>query len=307
MPYRVGAKPSVWISLAFPEIVRGLATTLRHLLRNLIRPGRLPTIRFPEQRRAYSGRFRGRHILTVRDDGTLIGTLGGGCIEADVVQHARMAMQDGQPRTVPFELTEKEGGLVCGGTLTVYIEPVFADPRLVILGAGHVGKALAKLARFAGFQVTVADDRAQFANRDSIPDAHELVVSEFPEVFARVPVDRGTYLVIATRGHNHDLDAVRAALRSEAGYIGLLGSRRKKGILINSLRAAGFPEDDIRRVIIPVGLPIGSVTPEEIAVSIMAQIIQHRREHAPRGLGDRSCGGVVAQDGPPQAAPFPRS
>jgi xanthine dehydrogenase accessory factor len=245
--------------------------------------------------------------MLVRDDGTLIGTLGGGCIEADVVQHARMAMQDGQPRTVPFELTEKEGGLVCGGTLTVYIEPVFADPRLVILGAGHVGKALAKLARFAGFQVTVADDRAQFANRDSIPDAHELVVSEFPEVFARVPVDRGTYLVIATRGHNHDLDAVRAALRSEAGYIGLLGSRRKKGILINSLRAAGFPEDDIRRVIIPVGLPIGSVTPEEIAVSIMAQIIQHRREHAPRGLGDRSCGGVVAQDGPPQAAPSPRS
>jgi len=245
--------------------------------------------------------------MLVRDDGTLIGTLGGGCIEADVVQHARMAMQDGQPRTVPFELTEKEGGLVCGGALTVYIEPVFADPRLVILGAGHVGKALAKLARFAGFQVTVADDRAQFANRDSIPDAHELVVSEFPEVFARVPVDRGTYLVIATRGHNHDLDAVRAALRSEAGYIGLLGSRRKKGILINSLRAAGFPEDDIRRVIIPVGLPIGSVTPEEIAVSIMAQIIQHRREHAPRGLGDRSCGGVVAQDGPPQAAPSPRS
>jgi len=245
--------------------------------------------------------------MLVRDDGTLIGTLGGGCIEADVVQHARMAMQDGQPRTVPFELTEKEGGLVCGGTLTVYIEPVFADPRLVILGAGHVGKALAKLARFAGFQVTVADDRAQFANRDSIPDAHELVVSEFPEVFARVPVDRGTYLVIATRGHNHDLDAVRAALRSEAGYIGLLGSRRKKGILINSLRAAGFPEDDIRRVIIPVGLPIGSVTPEEIAVSIMAQIIQHRREHAPRGLGDRSCGGVVAQDGPVQTAPSPRS
>jgi len=245
--------------------------------------------------------------MLVRDDGTLLGTLGGGCIEADVVQHARMAMQDGQPRTVPFELTEKEGGLVCGGTLTVYIDPVFADPRLVILGAGHVGKALAKLARFAGFQVTAADDRAQFANRDNVPDAHELVVSEFHEVFSRISVDRGTYLVIATRGHNHDLDAVQAALRTEAGYIGLLGSRRKKGILINTLRAAGFPEDDIRRVVIPVGLPIGSVTPEEIAVSIMAQIIQHRREHAPTGLGDRSCGGVIAQDGPPQAAPTPRS
>jgi len=278
----------------FEEIVR---------LKKLGRSSALATI---VECKGSSPQKQGAKML-VRDDGTLLGTLGGGCIEADVVQHARMAMQDGQPRTVPFELTEKEGGLVCGGTLTVYIEPVFADPRLVVLGAGHVGKALAKVARFAGFQVTVADDRAQFANRDSIPDAHELVVSEFPDVFARVPVDRGTYLVIATRGHNHDLDAVQSALRTEAGYIGLLGSRRKKGILINTLRAAGFPEDDIRRVVIPVGLPIGSVTPEEIAISIMAQIIQHRREHAPTGLGDRSCGGVIAQDGPPQAAPTPRS
>jgi xanthine dehydrogenase accessory factor len=244
--------------------------------------------------------------MLVRDDGTIMGTLGGGCIEADVVAYARMAMQDGQPRTVPFELTEKEGGLVCGGTLTVYIEPVFADPRLVVLGAGHVGKALAKLARFAGFHVTVADDRAQFANRDTVPDAHELVVSEFPEVFSSIPVNRGTYLVIATRGHNHDFETVRAALRTDAGYIGLLGSRRKKGILINTLKASGFPQEDIQRVIIPVGLPIGSVSPEEIAVSIMAQIIQHRRKHAPTDLSDRSCGGVVSEDGPLQDATSPR-
>jgi xanthine dehydrogenase accessory factor len=245
--------------------------------------------------------------MLVRDDGSSLGTLGGGCVEADVVQHSLMALKDGEPRTVPFELTEKDGGLVCGGTLLVYIEPVLVDPQLVILGAGHVGRAVARLARFTGFRVTVADDRPEHANRDAVPDAHEIVVHEFASMFDRLPVDRNTYLLIATRGHNHDLDAVKAALRTDAGYVGLLGSKRKKGLLLNALREAGFPQADIGRVIIPVGLPIGSVTPEEIAVSIMAQIIQHRREHAPTGVGGRSCGGVVNQDGTLQAAPSPRS
>jgi xanthine dehydrogenase accessory factor len=241
--------------------------------------------------------------MLVRDDGTILGTLGGGCLEAEVIQHAKMAMQDGQPRTVPFELTEKAGGLVCGGTVLVYIEPTLADPRLVILGAGHVGRALATLARFSGFTVIVTDDRPEYANKDTVPDAHELAVIDFPAVFSRVPVDQDTFLVIATRGHNHDLDAVKAALRTSAGYIGLLGSRRKKGILMNALRDAGFSKDDVARVIVPVGLSIGSVTPEEIAVSIMAQIIQHRREHVTTGRCGRACGGAVAQDGPAQAAP----
>jgi xanthine dehydrogenase accessory factor len=189
----------------------------------------------------------------------------------------------------------------------VFIEPVLVEPRLVVLGAGHVGKALSTLARFAGFRVIVADDRPEHANRDTIPDAHEIVVDEFDGIFSRVSTDAGSYIVVATRGHNHDLVAIKAALKTGAGYIGLLGSKRKKGLLMHALRDAGFPPEAISRVIIPVGLPIGSVTPEEIAVSIMAQIIQHRREHAPTGLGNRSCGGVVAQDGKLQAAPSPRS
>jgi xanthine dehydrogenase accessory factor len=243
--------------------------------------------------------------MLVRDDGTLLGTLGGGCLEADVVAYAKMAMQDGQPRTVPFDLNEKDGGLVCGGTVTVYIEPLLADPRLIILGAGHVGRAVATLARFSGFRVTVIDDRAQFANRDTVPDAHEHVVHPFETVFSRVPADSGTYILVATRGHNHDLEAVRAALGTDAGFIGLLGSRRKKGLLMNALRASGVARKDVDRVIIPVGLPINSVTPEEIAVSIMAQIIQHRRERVSTGPGDRPCGGVVIADGQEQAASPP--
>ncbi len=243
--------------------------------------------------------------MLVRDDGSLLGTLGGGCLEADVVQASLMAIRDGSPRTLPFELTEKDGGLVCGGTVLVYIEPVLTDPRLVVLGAGHVGKALSALAKFSGFKVTVADDRPEHANRDNLPDAHEIVVNAFGTVFSVVPADRGTFIVVATRGHNHDLEAVKAALLTDAGYVGLLGSRRKKGILINALREAGFSPEDIQRIIIPVGVPIGSVTPEEIAVSIMAQIIQHRREHDAFRLGRPSCGGIFAEDGAAQTAPSP--
>ena len=240
--------------------------------------------------------------MLVRDDGSLLGTLGGGCLEADVVQAALMTMKDGNPLTLPFELTEREGGLVCGGTVLVYIEPVLLEPHLVVLGAGHVGKMLTRLARFTGFRVTVIDDRKEFANHENVPDANELMVTDFERAFEGLAVGKNTFVVVATRGHNHDLDAVKAALGTDAGYIGLLGSRRKKGLLFRSLAESGFSQTDIARVVIPVGIDIGSVTPEEIAVSIMAQIIHQRREHgAARGCPD-PCGGIVQENGDIEAA-----
>lgn len=248
--------------------------------------------------------------MLVRDDGSTVGTLGGGCIEAEVVQEALMAIEDGAPRTVPFSLTERSGGLVCGGNLLVYIEPVIPEPHLVILGAGHVGTALSKIARFAGFRTTVVDDREEFANRERLPDAQNIIVSGFADTFSRIAVDRTAFIVIATRGHLHDLEALTAALRTEARYIGLLGSRRKRALLFKALADAGFGPGDIARVIIPVGLPIGSVTPEEIAVSIMGQLIQirrrDRREHAAAGGSRSSCGRLVEEDGRGQAAHAPQ-
>ncbi|MDA8082654.1 MAG: XdhC/CoxI family protein [Nitrospiraceae bacterium] len=241
--------------------------------------------------------------MIVRDDGSILGTLGGGCIEAEVIQAACMAIRDGQPATVPFELTEKQGGLVCGGRVLVYIEPVLPEPELVILGAGHVGNALAKIAKFSGFRVIVTDDRAEYANRDNVPEADEIVVHDFGGIFSKVPSGRSTYVVIATRGHNHDLDALKAALKTEAHYIGLLGSRRKKALLFKMLREAGFSQGDIDRVIVPVGLSIGSVTPEEIAVSIMAQIIRKRRENAVSGVCPAAGCGIVQKDGEDKTAP----
>ena len=150
--------------------------------------------------------------------------------------------------------------------------------------------------------MTVVDDRAEFANRENVPDASDIVVDPFERAFDRVPVDKNTFIVVATRGHNHDLDAVKAALRTDAHYLGLLGSRRKKGLLFQALAESGFSKQDIDRVIIPVGVPIGSVTPEEIAVSIMAQIIEKRRQHGAARLGPAACGRIVQQDGADQAA-----
>ncbi len=243
--------------------------------------------------------------MLVRDDGSLLGTLGGGCLEADVRQAALMAINDGHPQTLSFELTEREGGLVCGGTVLVYIEPVLLEPHLVILGAGHVGRALTKLARFIGFRVTVIDDRQEYANRENIPDATDLAVRDFERAFDGMDIEKHTFLVVATRGHNHDLDAVKAALRTNAGYIGLLGSRRKKGLLFKALQEAGFKQEDIERIIIPVGMDIGSTTPEEIGVSIMAQIIERRKRNAAPRISGSSCGRLVQKDGAAEAAPSP--
>ena len=243
--------------------------------------------------------------MLIRDDGSIVGTLGGGCIETEVVQTSLQVIKDGCPLTIPFELTEKNGGLVCGGKVLVYIEPVIPDPHLIILGAGHVGKALSKIARFSGFKVTVVDDREEYANRDNVPDANETVVIDFEKVLSKVSVDQNTYIVIATRGHNHDLDALKVALGTKARYIGLLGSKRKKALLFKTLKEEGSAQRDVDRIITPVGLSIGSVTPEEIAISIMAQIIKYRRENVYQGLSNPPCSRFIEEDGTAKTTPSP--
>jgi len=268
----------------------------------LKRQGRTSAIATIVECRGSSPQKQGAKML-VRDDGSIMGTVGGGCLEAEVVQASIMAMKDGQPVTIPFALTEREGGLVCGGKVLVYIEPVMLEPHLVILGAGHVGKTLSKLARFSGFRVTVVDDRHEFANRENVPDADDLMVRNFEQAFENLPVGKDAFIVIATRGHNHDLDAVKAALRTDADYVGLLGSRRKKALLHQALKESGFNQEDIARVIIPVGIEIGSVTPEEIAVSIMAQIIQRRRDHGASGVGHSSCSRLINENEAAKTSP----
>ncbi len=243
--------------------------------------------------------------MLVTLDGCLLGTVGGGKIEADSITAALEVIANGQPRTLPFSLTE-EHGLVCGGRLLVYIEPILQAPQLVTVGAGHIGQTLTKAAREAGFQVTLVDphpEGSDYRNHGFIPAD---LVCPAQEVFTQLPIDRNSFILIATRNHHDDFLVTRNALATEAGYIGLLGSQRKKTALRENLEQVGLPPEAFARVICPVGLDLGAETPEEIAVSIVAQLIQRRRNHAASGRSDSPGCGMLATDGPAQVAAAPR-
>jgi xanthine dehydrogenase accessory factor len=181
-------------------------------------------------------------------------------------------MADVTPRTLEFQLTE-EHGYACGGRMTLFIEPHGRWPQLVMFGAGHVGRAVTALAHGCGFRVVVVDDRADWAVAAQLPGAAEIHCCAVTDAFCRLKLDRESFVVIATPGHLHDFAAVRGCLATEAGFIGLLGSRRKKETLLSSLEAEGYPLQERERIITPVGLEIGAHTPEEIAVSIVGQLI----------------------------------
>jgi len=222
--------------------------------------------------------------MLVRSDGTILGSVGGGRVEAETLLAAKVAMAERTPRTLSFVLT-KEHGFACGGTMNVYVEPHGRPQRLVMFGAGHVGKATAALAKGCGFRVTVIDERPEHANRETFGAADELLCCQVPEAFTKLALNRNDYVVIATPGHLHDFAAVRGALQSQAGFIGLVGSRRKRQALLQTLTEEGYSPLDQARVVSPVGMEIGAETPEEIAVSIVSQLIQKRSGH------DRDSGG----------------
>ncbi|MCX5838737.1 MAG: XdhC/CoxI family protein [Deltaproteobacteria bacterium] len=223
--------------------------------------------------------------MLVREDGTIFGTIGGGCLEGQVIEEAIKVIREEKPRTFHYDLTEKEAaglGMICGGVLDIYIEPIISNPAVFIFGGGHISLFVSKISAMAGFQVTVIDDRAQFASKERFPEAEQVIAEEFSLAFPQLKVNRSSYLVIVTRGHAYDQEVLEWALNTEARYIGMIGSKKKIQTLYNNLENKGIAREKLQRVHAPIGVDIGALTPEEIAVSIVGQMIQVRRDNKKR-------------------------
>ena len=224
-----------------------------------------------------------RHVgskMLVYPDGNFIGTIGGGDLEHRVLDEAWMAIADGQARHLHYNMSDPSRGDpgVCGGKVEVFVEPILPAPIVIVVGAGHVGKAVAHLAKWLGFRVAVSDDRAEFCTPEVVPEADAYYPVPMEKLTEHVKVTRQTYLALTTRGSNVDAAGLGPLLETEAGYIGVIGSKRRWLETVKALKQKGVPAEKIARVHSPIGLELQAETPEEIAVSILAEILMIRNK-----------------------------
>jgi xanthine dehydrogenase accessory factor len=215
--------------------------------------------------------------MVIKEDGTTFGTIGGGCVEQAVISEAQEALKQGKHHTSSFTLTEEEKGgigMICGGKMEVLIEVVQPKPSLLIIGSGHIAEPLAKLGHFTGFSVSVIDP---FAKKERFPDADMVLVEDVERGLSKVKITPAMSVVIATR-HKYDEPALRKVIHTDAGYIGLVGSvNRVKTIFDLLLKEGTADKTSLEKVHAPVGLDLGAKTVEEIAISIIAEVIKERR------------------------------
>ena len=216
--------------------------------------------------------------MLVYPDGSILGTVGGGELENRVRKEALASLQDGKPRNLAYTMADPARGDpgLCGGQVEVFVEPILPSPLLVVVGGGHVGKAVAHLAKWLGFRVAVSDDRAEFCTPEANPDADEFYPVPLAELPLQLTITPQTALVLTTRGSNVDVAGLPALLDSQAGYIGVIGSRKRWNTTIKALNQQGVSDEILERIHSPIGLGIGAETPEEIAVSILAEILMLR-------------------------------
>lgn len=219
--------------------------------------------------------------LLVREDGSMIGTIGGGCVEAEVWNAAREVIATGTPRNMQFSLGQDaayDNGLICGGQLQVFVECINPQPSAIVFGGGHISKSLCKVLDLAGFRTSVVDNRETYANRDRFPEAAEIYAEEYEDVFPKLSTNDSTYIVIVTRGHRDDMRVLRWAVATSARYIAMIGSKRKTISVIRELEKEGIARAVFERIYAPMGFDIGAISPEEIAISVAAEMIAMRRD-----------------------------
>jgi xanthine dehydrogenase accessory factor len=218
--------------------------------------------------------------MVIYADGTIVGTIGGGAMESLVIKAGQQTIQDGQTQVNTYSLNNLADGDpgICGGTAQIFIEPVGAPPQLLVVGGGHVGKALAELGKWSGFRVVLSDDRPEYCNADYVSGLDEYLAVPPADLLNHVTIHNNTYIAAMTRGLPVDVHLIPALLATPAAYIGVIGSRRRWAITVQTLEQEhGLPREQLARVRAPVGLELQAETPREIAVSIMAEIIMLRR------------------------------
>ncbi len=218
--------------------------------------------------------------MLVKDDGSIVGSVGGGSMEAAVCREALKVMAEGKSKMLRFDLTGKDTakeGMICGGNMEVFVEPIISEAVLYIFGGGHISFSISKIAKMIGLRVVVVDDRPEFANPERFPEADETIAKDFAEVFPQLKANTSSCIVIVTRGHLQDQTVLEWAVHTDARYIGMIGSKNKNRIVFSNLMAKGVPKEALEAVHAPIGLDIGAETPEEIAVSILAEVIKVRR------------------------------
>ena len=229
--------------------------------------------------------------MLIHPDGKIEGTVGGGDLENRVVQAALEVLKDGNPKNLNYEFRDVEQGDVgvCGGEMEVFVEAVKPSSTVVVVGAGHVGSAVAHLAKWLGFRVVVTDDRPEFASPDAVPNADEYIHAPLSELPEKITITSETYIMLTTRGVPVDVEGLPALLESEAAYIGVIGSKRRWDTSAQQLAERGVEQERIAKVVSPMGLELNAETPEEIAVSMLAEIIMLQRggtglhmAHAPK-------------------------
>jgi len=232
-----------------------------------------------------------RHVgskMLVYPDGRFMGTVGGGELESRVIKAAIESMSDRKSKTLEYTMADPSRGDpgVCGGQVEVFVEPILTTPTIVVIGGGHVGKAVVQLAKWLGFHVVVSDDRPEFSNPESVPGADAYYPVPMADLTGQLQVTRQTYLVVTSRGSSVDVQGLPSLLDSEAAYIGVIGSKRRWATTVQALKKNGVADEKIQRVHSPMGLELQAETPEEIAVSILAEILMLRDKGTGEAMRD---------------------